>query len=177
MVRRWIVASIILLPLMLGPAIATAQEPTSPEDVKTRPNKQEIIDLMAKTRARPSSQQDARMDAILKETSAGKTPRSDFMLCNGLAYLGNPKAQLCVGRAYENGWGVVEDLSEAYAWYAIAHENADDDAPAGQRAMADRDRVKDKLLSIYPAPTDDDLEDLVNAQKSRIEQFRDEAKK
>ena len=177
MFSRLIFASMVLLPLTLGPATAAGQAPDPAEGVKARPNKQEIVDLMSKSRGMPLEQQHSLVDAILQNASAGQTPRSDFMLCTGLAHLGHPKAQMCVGRAYENGWGVVEDLSEAYAWYAIAHENASGDARAQKEALSGRDRVKDKLLSNYPAPNDDELEDLVNAQKSRIEQFREAVKK
>ena len=64
------------------------------------------------------------------------------MFCTGLAYLGNAKAQACVAKAYETGLGVVEDLSEAYTWYALACESRIADAFAAQRVEETRDRVK-----------------------------------
>ncbi len=172
MLRKPFMAFIVLAALALGAATAAGQEQAAAEDVKTRPNKQEIIDWMSRAGAGAPSERDARVDAILKQSSAGRTPRSDFTFCAGLAYLGDPKAQICAGRAYEFAWGVVEDLSEAYAWYAVAAESASADASEREKAAADRDRVKNKLLSVYPAPSDDDLEDLVREHKSRMEQYR-----
>lgn len=175
MYRKLILAFIVSALLSLGATFAV-QEPAAPEQVRTRPNKQEIIDWITKARATAPSESEARVDTILKQSSAGSTPRSDFTFCFGLAHLGHPKAQVCTARAYEFAWGVVEDLSEAYAWYAIAAESASGGASAQELASAGRDRVKNKLLSVYPAPSDDDLDDLVREQKSRIEQYRQAAK-
>jgi TPR repeat protein len=177
MIKRLLFAMMIVLPLMLNNTMAVAQESPPSENVRTRPNKQEIIELMVKMRRMPASKQDGRMDELWKNPSASQAIRSDFMMCTGLAYLGNFKAQAYVGSGYENGRGVVEDLSEAYAWFAVALENAAADKAAEQRLQTDRDRVKDKLLSVYPAPTDEDLDDLVKAQKSRIAQYQEEANK
>ena len=173
MLKKLLLTLIIALPL----AIATsAQEPAS-EDAKTRPNKQEVLDLMIKAGRMPAQQQNARIDAIWKDSSAGKTPRSDFLFCTGFAYLGNPKAQQCVGSAYENGRGIVEDLSEAYAWYAVALENKLTDKATAEKIEADKERVKERLLSAYPHPTEDDLDDLAKAQESRIAQYQEDVKK
>jgi hypothetical protein len=62
-------------------------------------------------------------------------------------------------------------------WYAIAQENTSADGAAKLAAQTDRDRVKSRLISTYPAPTDEDLDDLVKEQKSRILQYREEAKR
>jgi TPR repeat protein len=153
-----------------------AQE-TSSEEPKTRPNKQEILELMTSAGRLPVAQQDARMDAIRQNAPAGKSARTDFLFCMGLAYLDNPKAQQCVGRAYENGRGIVEDLSDAYGWYAVALENKRADTALRETIEADKERVKDKLLSAYPHPTEDELEDLARAQISRIAQYRDDLKR
>jgi hypothetical protein len=147
------------------------------EDVKARPNKQEITDLMVQIRRMPSQQQNEKLARILKDPANSKTPRSDFAFCTGLAYLGNYKAQMCVGNAYENGRGIVEDLSEAYAWYAIASESQITDESEAKRVEAERERVKEKLVSAYPHPTEDDLADMVNSQKTRIAQYLDQIKK
>jgi TPR repeat protein len=178
MVRKMLFALILIVPLSVNPAMASGQEPTaSSEDVKTRLGKQEIIGLMVQMRRLSSPEQNSRLDAILRDSSGSKTPRSDFLLCAGLAYLGNYKAQRFVGSAYENGRGVVEDLSDAYVWYAIAQENTSADEAMKQTAQAARDRVKDKLVSTYPSPTDEDLDDLIKEQKSRMAQYQEEAKK
>jgi hypothetical protein len=173
MLKRLLITAIIALPLIVA---ASAQEP-APEDARTRPNKQEILDLMIKSGRMPAKQQNARMDAIWQNASTSKTPRSDFLFCTGFAYLGNPKAQQCVGSAYENGRGIVEDLSEAYTWYAVALENKIADKAVAEKSEADKERVKERLLSAYPHPTEDDLDDLVRAQKTRIAQYQEDAKK
>jgi hypothetical protein len=147
------------------------------EDVNARPNKQEITDLMAQIHRMPGQQQNEKLTQILKDPAGSKTPRSDFAFCTGLAYLGNYKAQMCVGNAYENGRGIVEDLSEAYAWYAIASENQIADESEAKRVEAERERVKERLVSAYPHPTEDDLADMVNSQKTRIAQYQDQFKK
>ena len=147
------------------------------EDTKTRPNKQEIIDMMLQASRLSAQEQSSRLDQILKNQEDSKTPRSDFMFCTGLAYQGNYKAQMCVGAAFEKNLGIVEDMSEAYTWYELALANTIPDQADAQKAEANRDRVKEKLVSAYPHPTEDDLTDLVNAQKTRIAQYQDQIKK
>jgi hypothetical protein len=142
------------------------------EDAKARLNKQEITDLMVQAGRMSGQQQNDKLAQILKDQAGSKTPRSDFSFCTGLAYLGNSKAQMCVGYAVEHGIGIVEDLSEAYAWYAIAAESQ-----TSGEAEADRERVKERLVSAYPHPTEDDLADFVNSQKTRIAQYQDQIKK
>jgi hypothetical protein len=153
-----------------------AQEPAS-QSAKTRPNKQEIIDLMIQIGRMPAQQQSSKIDSLWQDFSVSKTPRSDFLFCMGMAYLGNYKAQRCVANAYESGSGIVEDQSEAYAWYAIALENKITDTTAAQKIEADKERVKTRLLSAYPHPTEDELDDLVRAQQTRMTQYRDDVKK
>jgi TPR repeat protein len=122
-------------------------------------------------------EQDSKVDLIWKDPSGSKTPRSDFMFCAGLAYLGNFKAQACLGNAFEKGLGIVEDLSEAFTWYALALESPIADKAAEQQVQADKERVIQKLRSSYPAPNDDDLDDMVKAQMNRITQYREEMEK
>jgi TPR repeat protein len=164
----------ILLTIAMAVPLAFACAQDS-EDVKTRPNKQEITDMMVKTGRMSAQQQTGKMDAI--DLSASKTPRSDFMFCTGLAFLGNYKAQKCLGEAYENGRGIVEDLSEAYAWYAIAAENQTPAKDIQEKLQAEKDRIENKLLAAYPHPTEDDLADMIKAQKARIEQYQSDVKR
>jgi len=145
------------------------------EETKTRPNKQEITGMMANISRMSAQQQANKIDSI--NLSASKTLRSDFMFCTGLAYLGNYKAQKCLGEAYENGRGIVEDPSEAYAWYAIAAEGKIPDKAVQEKLQAEKDRIENKLLAAYPHPTEDDLADMIKAQKSRIEQYQEDMKK
>jgi hypothetical protein len=164
-----------LLPLVLVLALASVYAQDS-EDSKTRPNRQDIMDTMAKVGRMTAQQQATRTDALNLQSS--KTPRSDFIYCVGLAYLGNYKGQRCLGEAYENGLGIVEDLSEAYAWYAIAAENTRiADKGVQEKLQAEKDRIENKLLAAYPHPTEDDLADMIKAQKSRIEQYQADAQK
>ncbi len=166
--------TVALLPIFLKAPLA--QERAS-ENEQTRPNKQEIIDLMIQVGRMPAQQQNTKIDSLWQASSASKTPRSDFLFCMGLAYLGNYKAQRCVAGAYENGRGIVEDQSEAYTWYAVALENKIPDKAAAGMVEADKERVKTRLLTAYPHPTEDDLDDMVQAQQTRIAQYRDEMKK
>mgnify|MGYP000844251225 CR=1 FL=1 len=147
------------------------------EDAKTRPNKEEISALTLEAGRLPAREQNSRLEKILKDQAGSQTPRSDFMFCTGLAYLGNYKAQRCVGYAYEKGIGIVEDLTEAYTWYEIAHGNSIFDEADVQKTEEDRDRTRDRLISAYPHPTEDELNDLVNAQKLRIAQYQELLKK
>jgi hypothetical protein len=174
MFKKFLLAVMIALPLTL--ARTNAQDSAS-EDAKTRLSKQEIVSLIVSTGRIPAQQQSSRIDAILADPSRSKTPRSDFLFCSALAYMGSYKAQYCVGSAYENARGIVEDLSEAYVWYAIAAESHSADKTAEQRIQDERDRLKTKLQTTYPSPSDDELDDLVKTQKLRIEQYREEAGK
>lgn len=146
------------------------------EDVKTIPDREEIANMMLQASRMSAQEQDNRVTQILKNQADSKTPRSDFMFCTGLAYLGNYKAQLCTGYAYENGIGIVDDLPSAYTWYEMALANRIADDADAKRAEADRDRAKERLLSAYPHPTEDDLADMVNAQKTRIAQYQEQLK-
>lgn len=175
MLKRLFWAALIALPLALMPTAPAGQAPAL-EDAKTRLGKQEIIDLIVKTGRIPRQEREIRIEAIWKSENS-KTPRPDFMFCTGLAYLGNAKAQACLGRAFEKGYGIVEDLYEAYTWYSVALENPIADKALEQQAQESKDRVQRGLQSGYPAPTDDELEDLVKQQVSRIVQYKEEAKK
>jgi TPR repeat protein len=168
MLKKLLLTIAMAVPL----ATACAQEP---EEAKTRPNKQEIVGMMTKISRMPAQQQSSKIDTV--NLSASKTLRSDFMFCTGLAYLGNYKAQKCLGEAYENGRGIVEDLSEAYTWYAIAADNKIPDKDTQEKLQAEKDRIENKLLAAYPHPTEDDLADMIKAQKSRIEQYQADLKR
>ena len=175
MLRKLTIAAAAVLMLTIVESRG-AQESAS-EDAKSRPDKQEIIGSMLKAAQMPAQEQTRKLDSILQNPSGSQTPRSDFMFCIGLAYSGNDKAQKCVGSAYEGGRGVVEDLSEAYTWYAIALENQPAGRPAEQSAEADKERVKMRLLAAYPHPSEDDLDDMVNTQKTLIAQYREDVKR
>ncbi len=177
MLKRSLFAAPTLLLFALSLTAAGQEPPAAPENAKTRPTKGEIIDLINRIGRMPAPQRNSRMDIIWKDTAASKTPRSDFMFCVGLAYLGDHRAQACVGNAYEKGIGVVEDLSEAYTWYALALEGPVGDKESQQRVQEAKEHVVQRLQSSYPAPSDEDLGDMVKAQESRIARYREEAKK
>lgn len=178
MFRRFLLTVLIACTFSFTQCILSAQESAAgSEETKSRPNRQEITELMVQMEKMTGGQQSDRIDRILAEQAGGRTSRPDFMFCTGLAYLGSAKAQACVARAYENGLGVVEDLSEAYTWYALACQTGFGEAAETEKAEAIRDRVKERLVSAYPHPTEEDLEDQVNAQKARIAQYLAEVKK
>ena len=76
----------------------------------------------------------------------------------------------------ENGRGIVVDASESYVWYSIALDNAVDDDEAKKNIQERRERVKMGLISVYPAPSDHELEGYVEAQKNRITEYLAEIK-
>jgi hypothetical protein len=157
---------------------AAVQAPTAAsEDAKTRLNKKEIVNLMIKIARMPLAQQDSRIAQIAKNQSDSKTPRSDFEFCTGLAYLGNYKAQICAAKAFERGLGIVEDLSDAYVWYILALEAPNADAATRKRLEEEKERLILKLRSSYPAPSDDELEELVRTEKNRLTDYRNEVTK
>jgi hypothetical protein len=166
MIRRLLLAAILLAAKSKA---AEQGSSTSSEDIQTRPDRQEIISLMIKSGRMPAQQQTDRLNQILAR-SESKTPRSDFLFCTGLAYLGNYRAQTCVAKAYEAGRGVVEDGIEAYVWYSIA-------AAGDQKLEVEQERIKTKLQTAYPFPSDDDLEAQLTTQRDRIKQYQADMKK
>jgi hypothetical protein len=178
MLRSVLLTAIFALSLTLLPSRAITQAPSAAsEEVKTRPNKAEILGFMQKVGRMTRAQQDSRISQITQSHPNSKTPRSDFEFCVGLAYRGNAKAQACVARAFERGLGIVVDLSDAYVWYALALENPIDDAAFKKSLEEDKERVTLKLRLNYPSPSDDELEDLVTAERNRLTGYREEIAK
>ncbi len=176
--KRSLSNAFIALAFLMSQSVLLAQTPDAvSEETKSRPVKQEVTGMMIQIGKMPALQQSDRVDRILADQTGSKTPRSDFMFCIGLAHLGNAKAQSCTAKAYENGIGVVEDLSEAYTWYALACQTGFADAPEAQKAEETRGRVKDRLMGAYPHPTEEELDDQVNAQKTKIAEYQAEIKK
>jgi TPR repeat protein len=171
MLKRFLLAVVLIFSFFL--LALPAQETAISQQDNTRPDKQDILSWMKKTAELPEKQQNDNLDAILKSSTDpnSKTPRSNFLFCVGLAYQGNGKAQQCLGRAYEKGQGVVEDLMEAYTWFALAVGNN------ASGSDTDLERVKTRLLSTYPAPTDEEFENQVLDLKSNISQYQAAAKK
>ena len=151
----------------------SAQIPAASESDVTRPDKKEILDWMNQATKIPATQQDEKIATALKNISASDsaTPRSDFQLCVASAYLGNAKAQRCVGYAYEKGFGVVDDLMESHAWFTLASHGGD------AESEADVARVTILLNSAYPAPSEEELEVQEKAQKEKIADYQKELKK
>jgi hypothetical protein len=168
-------AIIVALSIALIPSSAGGQDfGAESEKEKTRLDKDEITKLMIQVGRMPVPEQNSRMDRLWKDPSGSETPRSDFLFCAGLAYLGNYKAQACLGGAYENGRGIVSDSYESYVWYTVALDNPIDDPEAVQNIKEARDRVKFGLISVYPAPSDQELDKLVTTQKDRISEYQAE---
>jgi hypothetical protein len=144
------------------------------ENEQTRLSKDEITKLMIQVGRLAVPEQNSKMDRIWKDPFGSQTPRSDFLFCVGLAYLGNYKGQAYLGSAFENGRGIVRDSYESYVWYSIALDNPIDDEDAKQKIQKGRDRIKLALVSVYPAPSDQELKELVEAQKHRITEYLSE---
>ena len=174
MIKRVIPAAIAILILMQA---AVAQQGSLSEADKTRPGKEEILSSMIKSARMSNQQQDSQLNLILKNQSESKTPRSNFLFCIGLAYRGVGKAQTCIAKAYEAGLGVVEDQIEAYVWYAVAQGNKSPAGSTEQNFQSDTQRIKDKLQTAYPFPSDEDLENQLKAQQDRIAQYQSDFKK
>ena len=152
---------------------ASAQVPSAAETDIFRPDKDDIFSWMNQASNIPAAQQNERADAALKGISASssKTPRSDFQLCLGLAYLGNAIAQRCVGYAYEKGVGIVDDPLEAHVWFELALDGGN------VESKADVTRVLLLLNSAYPAPTEEELELMAAEQKGKIAAYQKEIKR
>ncbi len=175
MSKKLLLAVLVTYSLALTSLTYAAQGLTpKSENEKTRLSKEEITTLMINTARLPIKEQESRMDLIWTGKADSKTPRSDFLFCTGLAYTGNYKAQVYLGRAYENGTGIVEDHLEAYLWYSIALDNSIDEKEIAKEIQADRDRVKTNLLSFYPAPSEEELDDSVKEQKQRMVEYQAE---
>ncbi len=165
-------AVMIVLSIALIPLAAIGQEiRAESESELTRPDKDQITGLMIQVKRMPVQEQDSKVNRLWKDPSGSKTPRSDFLFCVGFAYLGNHKAQAYLGSAFENGRGIVRDTYESYVWYSIALDNPATDNDAKQKIREGRERIKQELISVYPAPSDYELEELVEEQKQRIAEY------
>jgi len=165
---------VLTLLLALTPAkgaIAVQDLSDAAESENARLYKESIIGLMVQVGRMSILEQNQKIDAIMAAQSESRTPRSDFLYCSGLAYLGDDRAQACLGHAFEHGRGIVGNLREAYVWYSIALENPTTEKEARQKIQADRDRVRKALESGSPAPTEEELENLVKAQKERMVRY------
>jgi len=165
----------LVLIITLTPITVFGQDlkPAS-ENERTLLNKSEIIELITQAVKISNQQQKEKIEQLWTADSS-KTPRSDFLYCSAFAYLDNYKAQACLGRAFENGIGIVSNLTDAYVWYAVALDHPIDDVSIKDTIQAGRARVKQMLISTYPAPSDYELEDLVKKQKEQIKQYPAEA--
>ena len=138
------------------------------ENEQTRLSRDEITKLMIQVGSVPVAEQNRKIDLLWADKAGDKTPRSDFLFCMGMAYLGNYKAQAYLGRAFEAGKGIVIDFYESYVWHSIALSNAVDDREAEQKIQSDKDRIKQLLVSVYPSPSDQELDELIEARKQEI---------
>ena len=159
---------VILAPMPAQGAIVAQDLSDASESGNARLYKASIISLMVQVGRMSILQQNQKIDNILENQSGSKTPRSDFLFCSGLAYLGDDRAQACLGSAFENGRGIVEDIREAYVWYSIALDNPNTEKAIRQKIQEDIDRVKKALRSTTPAPTEAELDDLVKTQKEQM---------
>ena len=162
----------IAIIFVLSPISVIGQINPASEDEKSLLHKSEIIDLLTQVGRMSPQQQNDKIEELWANDSAGETPRSDFLYCSGFAYLDHFKAQACLGRAFENGHGIVQDYMDAYIWYTIALDHPIEDTAIKEKIQIAKDRVKMTLISVYPAPSDYELEDAVKKQKEKIVQYQ-----
>jgi TPR repeat protein len=168
-----ILLSIIALIL---PVTAFGQEiKSASENEQSLLHKSEIVELIQKAGRISATQRKEKIGQLWAKESGSATPRSDFLYCTAFAYLNDPRAQACLARSFENGTGIVGNYTDAYVWYTIALEQPIDDADLKQKLQTGQARVKMTLLSVYPAPSDFELEESVNQQKEKIEAYATEA--
>ena len=167
MVKKLLLLARMVLLFAWAPIMIAGQTSKSASpDEEIGLTKDDIAMLMVQVKRIPVVQQDRRMEMIWDHLESSETPRSDFLFCTGLAYLGNYKAQACLGRAFEKGKGADKSLANAYIWYAIAFDNPINDPELRQSIRADRDRLKKELLKLSPTKSEKELEDLVKLQKA-----------
>ncbi len=171
--NRKLLRTITMLSLLI-PIHSIGQLKPGSENEQSLLKKSEILDLMSQVGKLPAQQQNEKIEQLWTSDGGSKTPRSDFLYCAGFAYLDRYKAQACLGRAFENGYGIVQDYSDAYVWYTIALEHPIEDSAVREKIQAGKDRVKMTLLSVYPAPSDFELEELVKNKKEKIAQYQAE---
>lgn len=175
MFKKLLLTITLSFSLTAAAAAAAGQEikPAS-EDEQYLLDKSEIVELIQKAVKITSQKRKEIIDRVWAEDKGSTTPRSDFLYSTAFAYLNDPKAQACLARAFENGTGIVSDLTDAYVWYTIALEAADD-TDLKKSLQAGQTRVKTTLVSVYPAPSDYELEDAVKQKKEKIEEYAAEA--
>jgi len=152
------------------------EKPASPasEQAKTRPDREEILEMMASISKVSPPARDSAIEKILKSGPDGKTPRSDFLYCLGAAYLGDVRAQICLGKAYEKGVGIVEDATDAFVWYSIALSGSISDQALEQEIRTARQRMTAILVQGYPAPSEEELNALVQKEQLRIREYQEQ---
>jgi hypothetical protein len=177
MIRKMLLTIPVILPIVLIPMAAMGQglKPAS-ETEHSLLGKLEIIDLMKQAGRMPDQQQKEKINQLGADDAGGKTPRTDFLYCSAFAYMDQYKAQACLGRAFENGRGIVQDLTEAYVWYTVSLAHPIEDNAAKEKIQAAQEHVKQLLFSVYPAPDDYELEELVAQQKEKIIEYQEETR-
>ncbi len=92
----------------------------------------------AKRRGRPDAWADAEWRArpFIAAAKKARDPRAAFRATLQAAETGYAPAQSDVGERYERGAGVAKDEVAAYAWYALAAAQGDDDGARGMASLA-----------------------------------------
>lgn len=90
-----------------------------------------FVIFLASTPTARAAQDAADIDRILTEAwtayNIGKY-KETLRLIKPLADNGNPRAQVMLGRCYENGLGVEQDMAVAAQWFQLAAEQNDPEA-------------------------------------------------
>jgi hypothetical protein len=164
---------LLLMIALILPITVFGQEikPAS-ESEHTLLNKSETIALIKQVAPMPVAKQKEKVAQLWAADADSKTPRSDFLYCTAFAYLNYPQAQACLARAFENGHGIVSNLTDAYVWYTVALENPAISSDLKDKVEAEQTRIKMTLFSVYPTPTDFELEEAVKKQQELIKEYK-----
>jgi TPR repeat protein len=178
MLKKLLLTIVLTLSISILSITAVGQEikPAS-ESEQSILHRSEVIDLIRSAKKMPEQQQKKKADELWAAGADSKTPRSDYLYCTALAYLGSLKGQACLARAFETSRGIVGDYTDAYVWYTIALEHAGTDAGLKKEIQAGQARAQQMLHSSYPSPSDFELEDAIKQQKEKIKEYAAEAGK
>ncbi len=107
---------LVLVSQLWRPPVVTAQVPAA--IVPSESEKEQSIAALPLANAGDANAQWMVGQGLLSPPDAD--PAAAFSWLRRAAEQGHPLAQRDLGLLYEAGWGVTQDLQEAYFWYSLA---------------------------------------------------------